>query len=161
MTRILAALDDLVASLPGAQLVVPRGHRPSHPPRRMVAALDGTPEAAAALEPVIAGALASGLDVVVVHVLHASAAPAFVDQPHHWTEAFRQEFGVRNAPQVAAPVELRAGDPPGRLLDAAKELDADVLALAWSQVLAPGRAAVVRAAMDAGELPILLVPTSG
>ena len=36
-----------------------------------------------------------------------------------------------------AEIQLRAGDPPEKLLDAAKQLDADIVALAWNQTLAP------------------------
>jgi nucleotide-binding universal stress UspA family protein len=150
--------EALMTSLPGPLVVVPPTTRAVRRLRRILVALNGSPEATDALRPVTRAALDAGLAVVVVHVFDPRAAPAFADQPHHWSEAYLQEFRARNVVSADAEVHLRAGDPPERLLDAAKQLDADLIALAWSQTLAPGHAAVVRSAIAEGEIPVLLVP---
>ncbi len=57
-------------------------------------------------------------------------------------------------------VELRCGDPATRVLDAAEETSADLVALAWHQQLGAGRAEVVRRAVAEGRFPVLLVPVA-
>ncbi len=150
--------QELMTSLPGALVIVPPSAREARPIRRVLVALDGRPESAVALAPIIHAAAHADLEVIVVHVLDPQQAPPYADQPHHFSEAFAREFRARHVPSVNVAIELRAGDPPDRLLDAAKELDADLVALAWSQILTPDRAAVVQNAVADGELPVLLVP---
>ena len=40
----------------------------------------------------------------------------------------------------------------------ADELGCDLIALGWTQELAPGRAEVVRAALERSPLPVMLIP---
>jgi nucleotide-binding universal stress UspA family protein len=150
--------QELMTSLPVPLVVVPPTERPAHRIHRILIALNGSPEAAEALRPVTRAALDAGLAVVVVHVLDPGGAPPFADQPHHWSEAYIREFRARNIVNGHAEIQLRAGDPPEKLLDAAKQLDADIVALAWNQALAPGHAAVVRNAVAEGDLPVVLIP---
>ncbi|QEC48300.1 universal stress protein [Baekduia soli] len=152
--------QELMTSLERPLVVVPPAGRPSHRMQRILVALDGSAAAAEALRPLMRAAQDAGLTIVVVHVLDPRTAPPFIDQPHHWCEAYIQEFRARNVVDGDAEIHLRAGDPPERLLDAARQLDADIVALAWSQTLAPGRAAVVRNAVADGELPVVLVPVA-
>lgn len=54
--------------------------------------------------------------------------------------------------------ELRVGSPGAVIVDAAVQFDVDLVALAWSQNLAAGRAAVVRETLTACRVPTLLIP---
>lgn len=148
----------LMVSATRPLIVVPAGARPSRPIHRVLVALDEAAATNAALAPLLGAAQDAELDLVVLHVLDAERTPAFTDQPHHWAEAFAHEFRARHLGDQDMTLELRSGDPATRLLDVAAEQDADLVGLAWSQSLAPGRAAVVQAAVQAGDIPILLVP---
>jgi hypothetical protein len=61
-------------------------------------------------------------------------------------------------PPEAVRLETRVGQPHEHVVAVARELDADVIALGWAQELAPGRAPVVRAALEGARLPIFLIP---
>lgn len=151
--------QELMTSLPRPLVIVPPNGS-TRPLRRVMAALDGSVEAAQALDALIRRARDAGLEVDVVHVLDPQTAPPFEDQSHHWAQAFAREFGARHVPSDGREVELRVGGAPDRLLKAANELDADLVALAWRQVLAPGRAAVVQHEVANSSLPVMLVPVA-
>jgi hypothetical protein len=55
-------------------------------------------------------------------------------------------------------LETRVGRPDQLILPTAKELDCDVIALAWAQELAPDRARIVRDTLRRVGIPVLLVP---
>ena len=83
-----------------------------------------------------------------LHVHDEASLPAFTDQPQHETDAWAEEFLARYVPSRFGDVrlEVRVGRRNEEVLRAAEELDADLIALGWSQDLAPGRAPVVRGA---------------
>ncbi len=103
---------------------------------------------------------AEHVDVVILHVLEEHTLPAFSDQPQHEWEAFGREFLARYAPWPVEHVRLetRVGRPDQHILPVARETDCDLIALAWAQELAPGRASIVRETLRRGTIPVLLVP---
>jgi nucleotide-binding universal stress UspA family protein len=103
---------------------------------------------------------AEHVDVVILHVLEEHALPAFSDQPQHEWEAFGREFLARYSPWPFERVRLetRVGRPDQHILPVAHEMDCDLIALAWAQELASGRASIVREALCRGRIPVLLVP---
>lgn len=153
-------LRELMTSLPAPLLIVPE--RASAVPEIacVMVAVESGPHAVAAVQAAGGAIAARGVRVVAVHVLDAESAPPFVDQPHHFASAFAEELRARAAPGAEIDIALRAGEPPGRLLDAAQELGADLVVLAWNQDLGPGRAAVVRRLVAGGDIPVLLVPAT-
>jgi hypothetical protein len=126
--------------------------------RRMLVPLDGTMRTARRARTAIDLAATAGLEVIVIHVCGVDRLPMFTDQPHHETRAFAREFLARYAPDAPVRLELRVGRPADEVLAAADALGADVLAIAWAQVLEPGRAAIVRELLARSHVPLLLLP---
>jgi nucleotide-binding universal stress UspA family protein len=103
---------------------------------------------------------AAHVDVVILHVFEEKAVPAFCDQPQHEWEAFDREFLARYSrwPVDHVRLETRVGRPNQHILSVARETDCDMIVLAWTQKLAPGRAEIVRETLRCGTIPVLLVP---
>jgi nucleotide-binding universal stress UspA family protein len=125
---------------------------------RMLVPLDGTMATARRARAAIDLATAGGLEVTVIHVCDPDRLPMFGDQPQHETHAFAHAFLARYAPGAPVHLELRVGPPATEVLAAAEALDADLLALAWAQILDPGRARVVRHLLAHSPVPLLLLP---
>jgi nucleotide-binding universal stress UspA family protein len=100
------------------------------------------------------------VEVVILHVLDEDALPPFSDQPQHEWETFCHEFLARYSrwPFEQVRLETRVGRPDQHILPVARELGCDLIALAWAQELAPGRASIVRETLRRGSTPVLLVP---
>jgi nucleotide-binding universal stress UspA family protein len=140
-------------------VVVPPIRRVPERIERVLVPLDGTEASAAAVRAVIRLAEEQDIEVVVLHVQDEHAI-AFSDQPHHETEAWGREFVARwcRCPAGKVQLELRVGLPGEHVVDVARELDVDLIALGWRRNLEPGRAAVVREALGPSEVPVLLIP---
>jgi nucleotide-binding universal stress UspA family protein len=151
---------ELATTLPKPVAVVPV--EAPHPGRlaRILVPLEGTRSTSLAPMRTIELARDAGLEIVVVHVFDAASLPLFSDQPQHETAAWTSEFLARYAPCPPEDVRLesRVGDPVEEIVLVAQEIDADLLALGWSQDLAGGRAPIVRAALETAKLPVLLIP---
>jgi nucleotide-binding universal stress UspA family protein len=139
-------------------LVVPPELRPPVTLHRVLVPIEG----AAATVPTPGGIfeLTRGIDVLALHVLDEDALPAFTDQPQHEQAAWAREFLARYCPRNLASVRLesRVGRVAELVPLVAEQQSCDLVALGWSQELAPGRAAVVRATLERSPLPVLLVP---
>ena len=100
------------------------------------------------------------IDLVILHVLEEHALPAFSDQPQHEWETFFNEFLARYSRWPFEQVRLvtRVGRPDQHILPVARDTNCDLIALAWAQELAPGRASIVRETLCRGAIPVLLVP---
>jgi len=139
-------------------VVVPPDVRAPERLRRMLVPLDGTMATAQRARLVIDLATAAGLEVTVIHVCDPDRMPMFGDQPQHETRAFAHAFLARYVPGASVHLELRVGPPDDEVLAAADALGADLLALAWAQILDPGRARVVRRLLAHCPVPLLLLP---
>jgi nucleotide-binding universal stress UspA family protein len=121
--------------------------------------LDGTPASAAALSEIVELAHNAALRIVVAHVQSAKSLPAFSDHLPHEVRAWSEEFIARYCPGAAdAALELRVGEPQEQVLDVLRESGCDLVALAWSQDLTRGRAAVVRQLLSESPVPVFLTP---
>jgi nucleotide-binding universal stress UspA family protein len=133
-----------------------------HPARlgRVLVPLEGTRSSSLAPRQTIELARDAGLDIVLVHVFAPESLPLFTDQPQHETASWAREFLRRFSPCPPEDVrlEIRVGEPHEHVVDVAREIDADVIALGWAQELASGRAPVVRAALERAHLPVFLIP---
>jgi nucleotide-binding universal stress UspA family protein len=130
--------------------------------RRVVVALEGDAPCSAMLAPLFGWAHDNDLDIVAVHVHEEPHLPRFADQEGHETDAFASEFLARHAPEARphAHLELRVGVPAEQVLGVADEIDADLIAVAWSRRLEPGRARFVSHVLEHGRIPVLLLPVS-
>jgi nucleotide-binding universal stress UspA family protein len=152
--------SSLLLALPQPVAVVPGQAR--HPDRlsRAIVPLEGSQSTTLAPLRMIELAGSSGVDIVLVHVFGPKSVPMFTDQPQHETEAWTREFVARYCPfpPRSARLQLRRGAIDREICALAREADADVVALGWSQDLAAGRAEVVRAVLETANLPVLLIP---
>jgi nucleotide-binding universal stress UspA family protein len=128
--------------------------------RRVLVPLEGSLSTSYAPYPAFDVPSAEHMDIVILHVLEEHALPAFSDQPQHEWEAFGREFLACYSPWPVEHVRLetRVGRPDQHILPVARETDCDLIALAWGQELAPGRASIVRETLRDGTIPVLLVP---
>jgi nucleotide-binding universal stress UspA family protein len=152
---------ELVGTVEKPVVLVPPRATPSRRIRGVLLPLEGTRQTSLAPVQVLELARDAAVDVLVLHVLDESALPLFTDQPQHETEAWATEFLARYCPRGLRSVSLvlRVGRPEDVVVDVAEASGVDLIALGWNQRLAPGRAAIVRTALERGRLPLLLIPT--
>jgi len=132
--------------------------RALHQPRTVTGVLAGDEMSRPLWQPVAQRSARSGAELVVLHVFDARTVPKFWDQHAHAGQAWGQEFLARYCALPRARLELRSGAAAEHVVKVAGAEQADMIALAWSQRLEPGRALVVRrAVLDAG-VPVMLVP---
>jgi nucleotide-binding universal stress UspA family protein len=126
---------------------------------RILVPLDGTKEAAAALQTTIELAHDANADVIPLHVLQEDSLPLFNDQPQHEADAWRREFLYRYFPHPEMQrLETRVGVASERVLDVAKDENVDLIALSWTQNPALGRAVIVHETLERSNVPVLLLP---
>lgn len=151
---------DVITSLLKPVVVVPPDAVRRSALRRVLVPLEGTTATSLGPKGIIEVAHDAELEVVLVHVHDAATLPSFTDQPQHQARAWADEFVARYCPWGIGKVnvELRVGRPEEEILAAAEEIDAHLIALAWSQEIDWGHAPVVRALLERGRIPVLLVP---
>ena len=126
--------------------------------RRVLLPLDGTARSAAAIAEAAERFARGGIELVVLHVFGAETVPKFWDQHAHAGQAWEQEFLARYCALPGARLELRSGAAAEHVAKVAGAEQADMIALAWSQRLDPGRAAAVRRTVLDAEVPVMLIP---
>ena len=102
------------------------------------------------------------IEVLALHIVDTQSIPAFTDQPQHEQTAWAREFLTRYCPWGIGAVrfETRVGATATIIPEFAEESETDLIALGWAQNLAPGRAPVVRATLDRGRIPVMLIPVN-
>jgi nucleotide-binding universal stress UspA family protein len=155
----------LAVATRAAKPVVVVPPEPFDPPpaglHRVLVPLDGTADAARAVEEAMGWFAGSGVEVVSLHVFDAATVPRFWDRPEHDHAAWTGEFLARNVPAAGARLEVRSGWPADRILEVATAERADMIALGWHRRLAPDRAAVVREVLARTPVPVILLPWPG
>ena len=153
---------DMVQSLDCAIVVVPPGAA-SRPLRRVLVAVEGDGESEG-LKGLFdhLGDLATP-EVIAIHVIEPSALPPFADSPVLEADAFKREFKIRAASSLLPDpsrvrFEMRVGETARVLSDATRELDADLLVLAWHRDLSEGHGRQVREMLAGALIPIVLLP---
>jgi nucleotide-binding universal stress UspA family protein len=128
--------------------------------RRVLVPIEDTVSASLVPRTIFDLAGESKVDVVALHVLDEDSIPAFTDQPQHEHLAWAHEFLERHCPTGLGRVRLetRVGRADQFVAAVAVECACDLIALGWSQELAPGRAPIVRATLARSRVPVLLVP---
>jgi nucleotide-binding universal stress UspA family protein len=122
---------------------------------RVLAPLDGTPEAASA---VVDAARFAARDLLVLHVFDPTAPPPLWDQAAHAGDAWGEEFLARWCDRPGTRLALRAGSPGRWVPEVARYEGADLIVLGWSRDLSPAHAATVRRTVADATVPVLLVP---
>ena len=142
-------------------IVVPPSATPPDRLRRVLVAIEGTTRKAKALKRALGLIDVTGLEIVVVHVDDEASIPMFSDQVQHETDAYAREFFARFLPGLShARLELRIGVAADEILDAAHEVEAELLAIGWPQTEQPDRGEVARELLDRSPVPVLLVATA-
>jgi nucleotide-binding universal stress UspA family protein len=152
----------MVQSLDCTTVVVPPG-AVDRPLRRVLVAVEGDGESPG-LRGLFdhLGDLATP-EVIALHVIEPSTLPPFADSPVLEADAYKREFGIRSAGTVLADpsrvrFETRVGDAAETLSNATRELDADLVVLAWHRDLSGGHGRMVREALTGALVPIALLP---
>ncbi|HYL51722.1 MAG TPA: universal stress protein [Acidimicrobiia bacterium] len=127
---------------------------------RVLIPLEGTVETTTPIAAFLrALAPGHGRETILLHVFTPENLPPFADHEPHESNAWVQEFLTRFAPPAdhRRRMTMRVGrlEDVGRVAD---EVHADVIAVAWSQDLAEGRARVISALLEHSTRPVLLVP---
>jgi nucleotide-binding universal stress UspA family protein len=127
---------------------------------RVLVPLEGTVSSSLAPRRVIELARDARLEVVVLHVHQEGSIPAFTDQPQHEELAWSEEFMARYCPWGLGVVrfDVRVGRCEEIVPRFVEECGADLVALGWAGELAKDRARVVRAALTATRVPVMLIP---
>lgn len=99
---------------------------------------------------------ARDLTLIVVHVVDEHAARDVPCTQRDWAERFAAR--VMRPGAGVAHVEYAVGEPAREVLDATVTRDPDLVIVAWSQNLAPERAAVVHTMLTCSRVPVLLMP---
>jgi nucleotide-binding universal stress UspA family protein len=143
--------------------------------RHILLPLEGSPGAAAAVAPAaeLARRLGARLDLLHIATLHQAqpqetgtlTAPRYLDAPEHewpgWADEFRRRFGPAGAELPPAEVRLHVvrGDPGAEIIRHARDRHSDLIAIAWHQSLAAGRAEIVKHLLHTAPCPLLFVRT--
>jgi nucleotide-binding universal stress UspA family protein len=139
---------------------VPDGAEEVTQVHRVLLPLDAPLATQEALYDTVLLALAADVELLALHIWAPRDVPMFNDQPHHEWRAWSQDFMRRCWPgsMVRPELQRRVGAPAEEIVAAVADTRADLLVLAWSQDLSPGRARVVRAALRTSSKPVLLLP---
>lgn len=142
--------------------------------RRVLLPQDGTPGAAAALEPIVHLAHHAGAALLILHVsgkgeisAHEPGAlpvPRYMDQPQYDWPAWSGEFldRVRGLCHLPDDFELRfflaKGQAGSEILRVAEERKVDLIVLPWHGSFAPRHALIIKAITRSAPCPVLILP---
>lgn len=131
---------------------------PQEPPWQVLLPLEGdAAESRAVIERVVP-MLSPAVELVVLHVVTDESVPV-IDHPEWGLAMWTDEFLARHCP-TANRIDVRTGAVGSRIIDAADEVEPDLIALSWFQDASPGRAAVVRELLARSIRPVMLVPVA-
>jgi nucleotide-binding universal stress UspA family protein len=153
---------DVITRVGKPVAVVPPQARAPERVTHILIPLEGTIESSHALEQTVKLAHQHQLEIIVLHIHSPATVPAFSNHEPHGTHAWEQEFLAR---YIATPHERiklvrRLGVPADDVVAVAHETAAELLVLAWSQNLSPGRARVVSETLAHSHVPVLLIPAA-
>lgn len=125
--------------------------------QRLLLPLEGDQESARAVQDQLRPMNLDAVELVALHVFTPDTVPAVLDHPGRDLSMWGDEFLARFCPR-AARVDLRTGEVSGRILEACRESEADLIVLSWSQDASPGHAAVILDVLGRSSVPVLLLP---
>ncbi|MBE0429673.1 MAG: universal stress protein [Thermoleophilia bacterium] len=141
-------------------------------PRKILVPLNGSPEAAAAMDQALQLADALGCSIDVVHIAMlgeqppqeagSMTSPRYLDYAYYEWSAWAGEFMARFAKQQpSAKLHLyhRQGSPAEETLKLAAESSDDLLLLPWHGLLQKDHARTLRELLRRTEVPVILIKT--
>ena len=155
----------IVESLEGTIVVVPPDAA-DRPLRRVLVAVEGDGESAGLRRLLDHLGGRPHPEVIALHVIESAGLPAFADSPVLEADAFENELRIRVASGLLTDpalvrFEMRVGDAPGSLREATRELDVDLVVLAWHRDLSEGHGRLVREMLERGSIPVALYALPG
>ncbi|GAB1691663.1 universal stress protein [Krasilnikovia sp. M28-CT-15] len=153
-----AGWDALLQGAPQPLVLVPEKGRVPERIDRILIPLDGSAVAAEAVAEMVQVCAGAGLELIVLHVFDAGTVPAYWDQAAHARQCWEQEFLARHCGIPGVRLHLRSGVAGEHVIDVADAERVDLIALAWSQRLGPGRAGTVRRTVAEATMPVALIP---
>ena len=135
-------------------------------PVKVVVPLDGNAAPPDALREMLGRLGRRGADVVALHVVNAANAANAANAPTYWDHfyydypAWHKEFLRRNCLSRDTRLEVGRDSVVTEILNLAAAEQATLIAVAWSQDLSPGRAAIVSGILSSSRIPVLLVPVA-
>jgi nucleotide-binding universal stress UspA family protein len=153
---------EIITRVPKPVAVVPPHAQPPERLSRILVPLEGSSESSHALKDTIELAHRRRLEILVLHVHSPATLPAFSDHEPHATQTWEEEFLTRHvaAPHDRVRLLRRLGVPADDVAAVAHDAGADLIVLAWSQDLGPGRARVVSETLAHSSVPVLLLPVT-
>lgn len=127
-------------------------------PVKVIVPLDGAPATAKGLRAVLGRFAAHGMEIVATHVFNATNAPQYWDHFYYDFPAWHERFRLDNCGSASARIEVGRGSVAAEVLRLVEAERAGLIAVAWSQDLAPGHAPVVTELLRSTSVPVLLVP---
>lgn len=127
--------------------------------RRLLLPLEGTSVSSRPVAECLCPLIVDDVELVVLHVFTPATMPRVLDHPGRDLQLLGGEFLARYFPN-ATRVELRTGVVGSEVAALARDEDADLIVLSWSQDASAGHAAVVRDVLSHATVPVLLVPVT-
>lgn len=124
---------------------------------RVIVPLDGAPATARGLRAVLDRLADHDMEIVAMHVFNATNAPQYWDHFYYDFPAWQKRFREDNCGR-SGRLEVGRGSVVAEILRLADAAGAGLIAVAWSQDLAPGHARVVTELLRSTRVPVLLVP---
>jgi nucleotide-binding universal stress UspA family protein len=151
---------EVITRVPKPVAVVPPHAQPRERLARILVPLEETSENSQALDDTIKLAHRRGLEILVLHVHSPATVPAFANHEPHATWSWEREFLLDHIsiPHDRVTLLHQLGVPADDVVAVAHETSADLIVLAWSQDLSPGRARVVSETLAHTSIPVLLLP---
>jgi nucleotide-binding universal stress UspA family protein len=138
-------------------VVVPPEAVSPRPIRRLLVPLEGTGTSSRPVIEHLQPLIATGVEVIVLHVFTEETLPAMLDRPEYDIEILGKEFLAHHFPHTTR-IELRPGPVSHQVTEVSAEHEIDLIVLSWSQDSSAGRAKVVRDVLSASARPVLLLP---
>jgi hypothetical protein len=151
---------DIVRLVEGTIVVVPPDAT-ARPVRRVLVAVEGDGESTGLRRLFDHLADRPLPEVIALHVIDPADVPPFADSPVHEANAFERELRIRVAGGLIVDAsrirfEIRVGDAADVLREATRELDVDLVVLAWHRDLSRGHGRVVREMLSQASIPVAL-----
>lgn len=127
-------------------------------PVKVIVPLDGAPATARGLRAVLDRLAEHDMEIVAMHVFIATNAPQYWDHFYYDFPAWHERFRQDNCRSPSVRLEVGRGSVVAEVLRLARAEGAGLIAVAWSQDLAPGHAPVVTELLRSTTVPVLLVP---
>ena len=127
-------------------------------PVKVIVPLDGASATARGLRAVLNRFAEHDMEIVAMHVFNAANDPQYWDHFYYDFPAWHERFRRDNCGSPSARLEVGRGSVVGEVLRLAEAEEARLIAVAWSQNLAPGHALLVTELLRLTSVPVLLVP---